>query len=222
MNDRVKDQFNELSLEYDARRRLLIPCFDEFYNSGINLLSYEDGAPRVLDVGAGTGIYSETLQKRYPMAKFTLIDFAENMLELAAKKFANASFLLDDYYTHDYGDQKFDIIISALSMHHLDEIDKQLFYVKLYSLLDNSGELLNADIISSGSAEIDTIYDEQWTGFVKANIGEGEYFDRFLKSKDVDKPSPLSLQIEWLKKAGFAGVDCVYKRFNFAVFYARK
>ena len=212
-------------MEYDERRRLLIPSFDEFYNSGISVLSFKGDAPGILDIGAGTGIYSDFLLARYPKAKLTLIDFAENMLELAAKKFEDhkdTSFLLDDYYSHDYGDQTYDIIISALSIHHLDEYQKQSFYERLYSLIVPGGEFLNADIISSGSSKIDAVYDKLWTDWVTKNIGEGEYLERFKKSKDVDKPSPLSAQIEWLKNTGFSNVDCVFKYFNFAVFYANK
>lgn len=225
MNERVKDQFNTLSSEYDARRRLIIPCFDELYGSGLGLLSYKGDDPEVLDVGAGTGIYSAALLPRYPKAKLTLIDFAENMLDVAREKFSGldgASFLLDDFFTHDYGDSRFDIVISALSIHHLDRDDKKSFYVKLYSLLEIGGEFLNADIVSSGCPEIDTKYDDQWTDFVTGNIGEGEYLERFRKSKELDKPSTVLEQIVYLLEAGFQIADCVFKSNNFAVLYAKK
>ena len=225
MNTKVKDQFNMLSTDYDSRRSLLIPCFDNLYVSGIEMLAYADAAPRVLDVGAGTGIYAEALLARYPKAMLTLIDFAENMLELAKEKFysrADVKYILDDYFTHDYRDAAFDIVISALSIHHLDDSDKQKFYANLYSILDDGGELLNADIISTGAPEIDARYDEIWTSFVAGNIGEGEYFERFKASKKVDNPSSYSEQLKWLRDAGFKQTDCVFKHNNFAVLYARK
>ena len=225
MNERVKEQFNTLSSEYDSRRRLLIPCFDVFYNSGISMLAYEGEAPRVLDVGTGTGILSAALLARYPKARLTLIDFAENMLELAKEKFADradVSYILDDYFTYDFEDDSFDIIISALSIHHLDEIDKQKFYTKLYSKLGKNGEFLNADIVSSETSEINEKYDALWTDFVVGNIGEGEYLERFKKSKDVDKPSTITDQLKWLREAGFSKTDCVFKYYNLAVLYAGK
>ena len=177
MNERVKNQFNLLSDEYDARRRLIIPCFDDFYFTGISTLFYDGENPRVLDIGAGTGLYSSALLTRYPKAKLTLIDFAENMLDIAKDKFSglkDASYLLDDYFTHDYRGETYDIIISALSIHHLDEEDKQKLYIKLYSLLEPGGEFLNADIISAGYPALDVKYDSLWTEFVAANAGEGE------------------------------------------------
>ena len=225
MDDSVKVQFNTLSSDYDARRRLLIPCFDEFYNSGLNMLTFQGDAPRVLDAGAGTGIFSAFLLNRFPEAKLTLIDFAENMLDVAKEKFADrvdVSYLLDDYYTHDYEDSRFDIVISALSIHHLEARDKLSFYIKLFSLLNTGGELINADIFSSESPEINERFDVKWTSFVAGNIGEGEYFDRFMKSKDIDNPSSISDQLEWLGEAGFQHTDCVFKHYNFAVLYAKK
>ena len=225
MNERVRKQFNTLSEDYDARRRLLIPCFDEFYNTGIDRLSFPGETPRVLDIGAGTGIFSESLLSRYPKAKLTLIDFAENMLDIAKSKFqdrADTLYVLDDYFTHDYGSETFDIVISALSIHHLDSDNKKIFYKNISGLLSDGGEFVNADIACSGDPEADAQDDALWTAFVADNLGEGEYLDRFMKSKDVDKPSPISDQLLWLREAGFPTAECTFKYLNFAVIYAKK
>ena len=225
MNEKVREQFNTLSPDYDSRRRLLIPCFDDFYNTGIEKLSFAGKAPRILDVGAGTGIFSDVLLSRYPKAKLTLIDFAGNMLDIAKSKFkdrADARYILDDYFTHDYSLDTYDIVISALSIHHLDAGSKRMFYQKVYNLLEDDGEFLNADIACLGDPETDALNDELWTAFVAGNLGEGEYFDRFIKSKEVDRPSPVSDQIKWLSEAGFQSAECVFMHLNFAVLHARK
>ena len=225
MNEQVRDQFNTLSADYDGKRRLIIPCFDEFYGSGIGRLAFTGEAPAVLDVGAGTGIFSEALLSRYPKARLTLIDFADSMLDIAMMKLdgrADARYIPDDYFTHDFKGERYDIVISALSIHHLDADNKRAFYKKVYDLLEDGGEFANADIACSGDPMTDANDDALWTAFVTGNLGEGESLDRFIKSKDVDKPSPIPDQLAWLREAGFQVAECAFRRLNFAVIYSKK
>ena len=230
MSERVRDQFNAFSKEYDydQGRPLLIPAMDYFYGAGIDLLSPRASAPRVLDLGAGTGIYTEWLRRRWPDAAVTLMDFSENMLAESRNKFAGAAgirFQQADYQTFDFGETRYDIIISALSLHHLLPDEKKRFYGKVFSLLAPGGEFLNADLVRFGdgpAGPMDGRYDDQWVRFARKNIGEGELFDRFLKNKEVDQPDSVPVQLKWLTEAGFAVVDCVFKYFGFAVLYGLK
>lgn len=82
----IAEQFNMVSEVYDAQRRRLLPCFDDFYGTSIQMLDYEGDAPRVLDIGSGTGLFADFLLKRYPKAKLTLIDVSEKMLHVAQKQ----------------------------------------------------------------------------------------------------------------------------------------
>ena len=225
MNEQVKDQFNKLSSEYDERRRLLIPHFEDFYKSGIGFVSYNGISPKVLDIGAGTGIFTEEMLIRYPRANITLIDFADDMLGQAREKFKNMpeiKCISADYNTYDFGSEKFDIIISALSIHHLDPDHVRKLYKKTYDLLPQGGEFINADLANSGIPEIDSRYDALWSDFVLKGIGAGENYEKYLKSKEVDKPLPVSDHYLWLREAGFNNIDCVFRYYNFSVLYGKK
>jgi len=224
MNDCVHDRFDLIAPEYEATRRKFIPDFDTFYQSGIQFLRCEKAAPRVLDLGAGTGLYSLKLLERYPQAALTLIDFAGNMLDIARRIFSGnpgISYIQDDYSTHDFRAAKYDIVISALSIHHFDDGGKKNVYRKIYSLLDSGGEFLNADQISAGSEDLDRRYRGIHVDFVKANATEAEY-SQFQENIRLDRRSPIAPQLDWLKEAGFAQADCVFKLNCFAVMYARK
>ena len=225
MYEQVRTQFNSLSSEYDAHRRKLIPAFDAFYDAGVEFLAFGQSAPAVLDVGAGTGIFTERLLKRYPNAVVTLLDFSENMLDLAREKFArnpNISFAPGDFSDADIGKSQYDIVISALALHHLDEEGKRAFYARLHTALRERGEFVNADIIEHESPELTARCDGLWTDFVRSNIGDGEFFDRFLASKNVDKPSTVDDQLAWLRACGFERAYSLFEYLNFAVIYSRK
>lgn len=68
-----------------VKGELLIPCFDDFYGVAIDCIDFEKDNPKVLDLGAGTGILSQFLLEKYPNAEIVLIDLAEEMLKEAEK-----------------------------------------------------------------------------------------------------------------------------------------
>jgi tRNA (cmo5U34)-methyltransferase len=223
-NERVKNRFNAVASEYEATRKKFIPDFDTFYESGLRFLQCEKPAPRVLDFGAGTGLYAHKLLERYPRAQITLIDFAGNMLEIAGQIFngnQNIRFIQDDYTSHDFGEEKFDIIISALSIHHFNNEEKKKIYGKVFSLLCSGGEFLNAEQISAASEALDERYRKIHAEIVKKNTDKPRY-EQFLKNIELDKRSPVSSQLDWLNTIGFAQTDCIFKLYCFAVIYARK
>ena len=224
MNERVRTQFNTLSADYDANRRKLIPAFDAFYGAGIDFLTYEGDAPAVLDIGAGTGIFTARLLERYPDASVTLLDFSDNMLGLACEKFSGnsrISYVLGDYSEADLGAGRFDAAISALSLHHLNPEMKRAFFSKVKAALREGGEFINADIVKYADPDLTAGFDARWTDFVRGNLGEGEFFDRFLKSKDVDDPSTVEEQLAWLRDCGFERAYSLFHYYNFAVIYAK-
>ncbi|MEH2113785.1 class I SAM-dependent methyltransferase [Nostoc sp.] len=80
----IQEVFNSAAVDYDNLRRILIPCFDDFYKTAVEIISGDDTAPlKILDLGAGTGLYSGMVQSVFPNAEFTLLDLAPEMLEKA-------------------------------------------------------------------------------------------------------------------------------------------
>jgi tRNA (cmo5U34)-methyltransferase len=224
-SEQIKQNFNDLANTYsDATRRKLIPCYDDFYRTGVLSLAHTGAAPRALDVGAGSGLYAAHLLARYPNASLTLIDFSEEMLALARKRFEgrpNTTFVLGNYATYDFT-ETYDIVISALSIHHLNAAEKAAFYRRVYELLTPGGEFLNADEIISPVPRLQERYLSLWFDFVAAQGVDAAGIERMRQSTQLDDPSTVSEQLQWLNDAGFRASDCVYRYRNFAVFYAEK
>ena len=224
MNPNIQSRFNTIAAEYEATRRNFIPNFDTFYQSGVRFLHCNKSAPRVLDLGAGTGLYTLKLLERYPQAQVTLIDFAGNMLDIARQNFSanpNVRFIQDDYGNHDFEGEQFDIVISALSIHHFDDDGKKKIYGKVFSLLNSGGEFLNADQIAADSGELNFEYCRILDEYVRENASDSDY-ENFLKNIELDRRSPITPQLDWLKAAGFTQTDCIFKFICFAVMYGRK
>jgi tRNA (cmo5U34)-methyltransferase len=220
--DIVKWNFSDIAHTYDdGSRRRVIPGFDDFYGVGVAELRYGGASPRILDVGAGTGLYSAMLLGRYPEAKLTLIDFSGEMLEKAKDRFAgreNTEYILGDYTEYPFA-EKYDIVVSALSIHHLDAAAKKRFYARAFDLLAPDGEFLNADQIVSPSPELHERHAKLWLDFVTGNEMTDAEIERIKQSMELDDPSTITEQISWLSEAGFTAADCIYQYRNFAVLY---
>ncbi len=69
---------------FDALRRQLIPSFDLIYEAAVRTVAATvPAAPRVLDLGAGTGLLSAAILRELPDANVVLVDRSELMLEQA-------------------------------------------------------------------------------------------------------------------------------------------
>src|SRR5437762_11435529 len=75
---------------YDSERRRLVPCFDEFYATASELVARSfPSSPRILDLGAGTGILSASIVTRVAPARLHLLDTSSDMLQCAATRLAS-------------------------------------------------------------------------------------------------------------------------------------
>lgn len=220
----IKDEFNEVAKKYDQQRRLLIPNFDDFYNLPLEVLNYSGNSPKVLDIGSGTGLFSSFILTKYPKAAITMIDLADELMDIAKKRFElyfDFDYIVADYTEYNF-DQKYDIIVSALSIHHLSHKDKQRLYEKCYSILNDNGYFINADQVLSPSEHIEKVnLDALKTHHKGTGLSEKDLEMAYARMK-YDNPSTLADQLQWLSKANFRYVDCIYKHHQFCVLYAQK
>ncbi|WP_139492321.1 class I SAM-dependent methyltransferase [Brevibacillus dissolubilis] len=217
-------QFDQIAKKYDEQRKKLIPCFHDFYQISVALANTTREAPAILDIGAGTGLFSSLVLEKYPNAHLTLIDISEKMLDVAKVRFqdrANVTYIVDDYTKHEFN-EKFDIIISALSIHHLTELEKKNLYSTVFSLLNDNGVFINADQVLGHTDYIETLYKDDWKQKVESSGLSQEEISAAYERTKLDKMSTLDDQLTWLKEIGFSDVDCVYKYYNFVVFTGRK
>jgi tRNA (cmo5U34)-methyltransferase len=224
MDNLMQKMFNKVSEEYDAQRRKLIPCFEDFYKTLVAIANVATSTPSILDIGAGTGLCSYFLLKKYPQARLSLIDLSDKMLAVAKKRLANIAtvqFIVQDYTRYEYTEQ-YDIIISALSIHHLTHEQKACLYTKVYQLLKPGGVFVNADQVLGQTEFLQQLYTNDWQVKIEASgLGSEELSAAYERTK-LDKMSTLADQLSWLQRAGFADVDCVYKYYNFVVLYGHK
>ncbi len=118
-----------------------------------DILSFIDHTPaHFIELGCGTGFFTETFYRYFPGISGQLIDGAEAMLSQAKAKFEGkglqAEFILSRFEEIDFSTlhQPVDIVFSCLAIHHLTDADKALLYKKIYGQLQPGGMFILFDL----------------------------------------------------------------------------
>lgn len=224
MESNIEKQFDDISEYYDSQRKKLIPCFDDFYATATLFATTKMDNPKILDLGAGTGLFSSFILNKYPKARLTLLDVSDKMLEVAKRRFSgfkNVTYIVSDYAESNIA-EKYDLIISALSIHHLEDDSKVKLYKNIYESLNPEGVFVSADQCLPESSEYIDIFNTHWYNYVRSYDFSQEEIDNFEQRRKLDKESKLIDQISRIEYAGFGAVECVYKYMQFCVVVARK
>jgi SAM-dependent methyltransferase len=105
-----------------------------------------------LDLGCGTGYFSEIFFKAFPEVSGTLLDSSREMLEKASVRFKGLpvkvkyhQVLLQEWPVEsDF--QQYDIVFSALTIHHLVDEQKWRLFKKIFDQLARGGVFILYDI----------------------------------------------------------------------------
>jgi len=221
--------FGEAARDYDRARRHLVPGFDGFYGAVLESVPFEtEKEIRVLDLGAGTGLLSAMVAEKFPRARVTLVDLSVEMLRVARRRLAEEPARFE-FRNMDYARKPlprtgggYDLVVSALSVHHLTHGDKKELFEKVRRSLAVGGYFVNADQIAGDTPEEDGRYGEWWLRRVReAGVSEEDLAAALLRMR-ADRNATLAEQLGWLEEAGFEGVGCRYKDHRFAVYGGKK
>ncbi len=140
------------------------------------------GARRVLELGTGTGETALGLLGANPEATLVGLDESESMLDAAARRLpADRVTLRAGRLEDPLPDGEYDLVASALCVHHLDGPGKRDLFARVHARLAPGGRFVLADLV----VPVDPA-----DAVTEATPG-------------YDMPDTLADQLEWLVAAGF-------------------
>jgi tRNA (cmo5U34)-methyltransferase len=217
MRNITRAVFDATASTYDRDRSRLIPGCDSFYRWAVDLLP--SGAESIVDLGAGSGLYSLLIRQRFPTAHLYLLDFSGAMLDLARNRLGsdpNVTYIQADYVTEPIPEQV-SAVVSALSIHHLEDDDKRRVLQSVYQALRPGGVFINAEQVAGPTSELEARYRALWLHQVRALGATEQQVTDSLYRQQQDRCVDVGRQLAWMREAGFADADCWYKEGRLAV-----
>lgn len=154
---------------------------------------------RVLDVGCGPGLLSESLARH--AASVEGVDFSETMIEHAARRRSGAAFRVANAEALPFEDEEFDVAVCCYTSHHFAR--PELVYTELKRVLKPAGRVVVLHPIQAENAAFGAIFQTLGQVFPPEKMETfpelgGPLFE-------VETPEPY---IELLTKCGFTEVLC--------------
>jgi tRNA (cmo5U34)-methyltransferase len=222
MTDSAVQHFDNEALGYESKRRRVVPGYDAFYGTAVAALALAGrDIRRVLDLGAGTGLLAGHIAAAYPGVQLTLLDGAAAMLERAHARFGDAA----TYTLADLADPlpsgPWDAIVSALAIHHLDDPCKRSLFARVHAALAPGAMFVNAEQVAGTTAFFDDAY-HRWHERQAKELGTTDADWHAVQSMRHDRTASVERHLAWLREAGFADADCLWKDHRLAVLAARR
>jgi tRNA (cmo5U34)-methyltransferase len=192
-------QYHFDAATYDAEIRADAPGYDEFQDAVAGATG-RGVSGRILDLGTGTGETARRVLARHPDAFLVGVDENDGMLAAARSGLrADRVELVVGRIEEPLPPGPFDVVTSALCVHHLDAGGKADLFARVYSVLSPGGVFVLGDVI------------------VPLDPADAKTY----LTPGYDQPSPVADQLRWLRAVGFeASVE--WEQGDLAVIAARR
>ena len=157
-----------------------VPAYDELQDEVARATGGLQAAD-VLELGTGTGETAARVLARHPDARLTGIDESPAMLCAARAALGNDPFLLVARLQDPLPPGPYDLVVSALAVHHLDGAGKSDLFRRITRVLRPGGRFVLGDVVVPGEP--------------------GDAVTPL--SPDYDVPDTAADQLAWLQDAGF-------------------
>src|SRR6266481_4384489 len=217
---------------YDADMELMHPNRSKIVQIALEVLPFPKAAAlQAIELGIGTGYFTERFLNNFPNSRVLGIDGAQAMIELAKARLtslaARVEFVIGDFLNLRElapGAGTIDIVFSAYALHHLSRPDKKTVLRRVVELLVPGGWFVNADLIVAGSPELESHLQEiRVTGIVERAAGSDNRFidlastRRFLadlEKNERDQPLTLAEDLALLRSSGLKNASAFWLEYR--------
>lgn len=192
-------QYHFDAASYTKAIRADVPGYDVFQDS-VAAATGSGASGRILDLGTGTGETARRVLARHPDAVLVGVDENEGMLAVARSGLPPERVdLRAGRIEEPLPEGPFDLVISALCVHHLDGGGKADLFARVHDALVPGGLFVLGDVV----------------------VPVDPALARTPLTPGYDRPSPLADQLRWLSDAGFSP-RVVWEEGDLAVVAARR
>jgi SAM-dependent methyltransferase len=197
LREALGGQFHFHPETYDEEIRRDVPSYERLQWELVGASG--KGVRRILELGTGTGETARLLLGRHPQASLVGVDESEPMLRFARSSLPDGRVeLLTRRIQEQLPNGPFDLVASAMAVHHLDGPEKRDLFARVRDVLAPGGQFVLADLV------------------VPIDPADA----RIPQTPGFDKPDRVADQVRWLRDAGF-DVEVAWEDGDLAVIVGR-
>lgn len=220
---------------YDVDMELMHPNRSKMVEIALEVLPFDSEARlKGLDLGVGTGYFTERFLEAFPQSKVYGLDGAKTMVDLAKTRLGGVGKKVD-FRVGDFRDlgrllagvESLDVVYSSYALHHLTREEKASVVREAVSLLRPGGWFVNADIIAADTPDVENrIQEIRVSGIVERARGVDPRFGDYgatrrfldeLEANEGDQPLTLKDDLRVLREAGLRDVAVFWLEYREAV-----
>ena len=223
--DELGHFFDGMTGQYTETIERCFPRYREMLWALLRYLPELPPAPRILELGCGTGNLTVLLAARYPEARIEAMDISTESLAVARQRLNQNDrihFQSADMQALD-ANATFDLVVSSIAIHHLNSSAKRTLFTSIHRCLHPNGCFAYADQFRGMTDAINEIHMDGWkTLTYSAGSNEEEWAMWMDHQRNHDVHDTLQDQFSWLRSAGFENVDCVWRYLLWSVLVAHR
>ena len=137
-----RKEFDREASGYDRNASASMPAYTDLHRTLLGGIPYvPTRAFNVLELGVGTGTLSALLLSQFPHARVTGIDLSPRMIALARRKLKAFGHRVELVAgpLEEFEERPYDVVVSALAIHHLSDAEKWRLFRRVYRILPRGG-----------------------------------------------------------------------------------
>jgi tRNA (cmo5U34)-methyltransferase len=140
-------QYHDDATRYLELIRAGLPAYDALQDALVAATLLIGDAPRILDLGTGTGETALRCLAAHPGASVVAVDANPAMLAVARERLPAAAVLREGRLEDPPPAGPFDLVVSALALHHLEGAALAAAFARIAGVLAPGGRLVLADVV---------------------------------------------------------------------------
>ncbi|MCZ6499696.1 MAG: methyltransferase domain-containing protein [Gammaproteobacteria bacterium] len=214
---------------YDIDMDVMHPLRHKMIEIVLDILPFnQEAALKVMDLGAGTGIFSARVLERFPNSNVTAIDGAAAMIDIAADRLGPMAdrihWVIADFRqlpAETLAADSYDLVISSYALHHLSADEKLALLKQVVGALKPGGWFLNADIAIAEDESIEKHLQQLRIEGVMSRATAGD--ERFVSAESTRtyltemelaenaQPQTAATDLEIIREAGLPAAEIFWK-----------
>ena len=225
MPNTIRQFYDDFSKEYTESIERCVPRYKEMLSMLFTYLPENYAPQTILELGCGTGNLTCLMSRRFPQSRIQAVDISQECITECNRRLpkTNIEYIRSDFRDLLFPEKSFDLIMSSISIHHLDDEDKKELFKGLFLWQNSEGILTFCDQFRGGMNHLYSKHMAMWKASAfNQGATEKEWHMWMDHQSQHDYHATLLEHVDWLKAAGYSIVDCTWRYLLWATIYAQK